>query len=649
MSYNKRLFELRRKRGLSLSNASKAIGISKFSLSLYERGLFKPNKKALAKLSSFYEEDISLEGEESYPTPIIPQGDQFAPSRKRRIILGSIALGSLLLSIFGGSLFAMCVNGESNYGEIHDELSATAMKKGGVGHDVVTAQTYHYLEKREENLEEPFEVYAEKNEMESTLYFYDSPGFLHFSEATYVTKTKEKEKFTYSFGKTLMVSSYECEFTYTKMYGGIFLSATFDYLSGDITEIKTLKVVEDAQNEASEGFVLSKINRYLDQMEDGLSSLIEESIGQEAAFHDEFLKARERGRVINLAYQSVGLTMLFLFGILFFVFAILFALNAIWAYEVSRRMDVEENRESSISLPNDINIPFGLSHNKAMLIAIVLTVISYLFIFVSLLSKIGLFPEVFSYVYIVDIAHHYNIGALILCHLLVYMTSKDIRSLGKLAIVDGFAFLVLSVVESLVLMVAGMWGLSIETLMANYIPVNIRGLCFALTLMAIFLFYDPKFIKTRGNLAKAIYRCLSILPLAFYFLSLRLGVSFLIDYGVETNIFRSIWFPTTYFVLMASLPVSIVLSYLHRLFIKLKYKDKAKTFLYGERYGLIEKIIFAAICVVTVALDYALSTTQTAYYMKIGGNYWFLILAVLPFFIKAEPTTLEDYRLARRS
>ena len=68
-NYNTHLENLRKKKGLSLKEAAKEIGISRYMLYFYENGYFRPSKKALEKLNKFYEEEISLEGDDAYPAP----------------------------------------------------------------------------------------------------------------------------------------------------------------------------------------------------------------------------------------------------------------------------------------------------------------------------------------------------------------------------------------------------------------------------------------------------------------------------------------------------------------------------------------------------------------------------------------------------
>ena len=69
-SYNAQLVKLRKDRNLTLKEAAKGIGITRFTLFLFENGYFRPRGKTLRKINGFYESHISPHGLEAYPTPI---------------------------------------------------------------------------------------------------------------------------------------------------------------------------------------------------------------------------------------------------------------------------------------------------------------------------------------------------------------------------------------------------------------------------------------------------------------------------------------------------------------------------------------------------------------------------------------------------
>lgn len=80
MAFNQRLRELRNKKGMSQSQLSKAIGISKSSISMYELGERNPDFETLELIADFFNVDMNyLLCEESRSTYyLVPEVAQMA-------------------------------------------------------------------------------------------------------------------------------------------------------------------------------------------------------------------------------------------------------------------------------------------------------------------------------------------------------------------------------------------------------------------------------------------------------------------------------------------------------------------------------------------------------------------------------------------
>ena len=147
-NYNTHLENLRKKKGLSLKQAAKEIGISRYMLYFYENGYFRPSKKALEKLNNFYGEEISLSGDNAYPAPTKEKAitKENKVLKAKRIIFGSLS-GALLLTIIAGAImFNSSVNNNNSfYGPIYNEMDEVVSKNGDVGHDLVTSLPFHRM------------------------------------------------------------------------------------------------------------------------------------------------------------------------------------------------------------------------------------------------------------------------------------------------------------------------------------------------------------------------------------------------------------------------------------------------------------------------------------------------------------------------
>ena len=76
-SYNQQILAQRKAKGLSRKEAARQIGISSFSLFLYENGYFKPTRKALAKIENYYGFNVDYTGDNEYPSATHEEKDNY--------------------------------------------------------------------------------------------------------------------------------------------------------------------------------------------------------------------------------------------------------------------------------------------------------------------------------------------------------------------------------------------------------------------------------------------------------------------------------------------------------------------------------------------------------------------------------------------
>ncbi len=646
MYYNAKLFDLRMAKGLSRRDAAKQIGIPTLALTLYERGTFKPIKRHLAKLEAFYGEHISMEGEDSYPVPLHEpkkRGNlkQLKIARRGN---GILAIAMLVVSIVGGTLFTVSIKSSNDlFGETYKSLAIKAKTDGSIGRDVVTSTGYHALIDQE----------TTDGDGQCMLVFYDTDSILYFNKNTFTIDNFDDAlkgfKCSYTFGSNLGTNSYYCDFFYTTYLDNESATCRFLYHGEPVTGVSNLSVITDVGNLIDEAFMVEKVNDLLPNALFAMDDFISEQLGRKVSFYRDFLPAREQGRQRHFALQSVGIVSLFVGIPLFYVFLTVFLFAATKRYREQAKPHAEPLRkEGEETLRTDIHMPIGISHRALTIACILAIAVTFFLRSLGLFAKLGLGPSFLANSTLNTVASTISIGALFLIHIVALVGSKNPRNIRVLCILDAELFLLLASFETALFLVLRAWHYNFESLIGNFIPFNFGGLFFCLTLAAFFLFSVPRFLaksKRRKN-ARILWHALAVFPLALLFVFQRIGASYSIDYGVKANIYVKIWFPTGYLLLFSALALYLVLAFFYRVWCERHYgKSFAQIYFYGDRYALIEAAIAATCMVVAAIIDVSLAGNQYAYYLGIGSNYWFFVLAAIVPLIRLEPLYQESVSL----
>ena len=244
-TYNEELINLRNKKNLSIKEAAKEIGISRFSLFLYENGYFKPNKKSIEKIEKFYNKSLDLN---TYPTSTM-EGTIEKPKakRKRMIVSGVIALLSLSLFITGFSLFSQSVSNKvTGYGEIYNETRDKAIQSGKAGRDLVTDLEYHSLST----------TYQARL---VTFTFYSTSSMLYFNNSTVSVNTVpfnhpeyQNCRYHYQLGGSLDKSSYLCTFNFGCSTTGTYFVAEGILVNKICEKLSSLTIVRKGSIDISD-------------------------------------------------------------------------------------------------------------------------------------------------------------------------------------------------------------------------------------------------------------------------------------------------------------------------------------------------------------------------------------------------------------
>lgn len=627
-NYNVHLHELRKAQNLSLKEASKAIGINRLMLYLYENGYFRPTKKAKEKLEVFYKEKISYEGEDAYPAPT---KEKTISSEKKalgvkRIVFGSLSALFLICTILGGVLFNKSVNNvESYYGETYNQIREKVNTEGKLGHDLVTSLEYRYIDE-------------EIGSGVGTFIFYETDNLLYFNECTYSTTYLTEDlgfaRFHYHFGSNLGVSSYVGEFNFGSWSKGIYLSCNFTYEGEAITKIESLNISMNNGYDITEDQVVGLVNDCLPHVETAFSTLLTKQLGHDTSFYHDFLSAREQGRKINFALQITGLILILPSIIAFFIVFGVFIGSLI--QNIKPRLVTTEPKARSKELeplPKDWKVEFGIPDIFLVIFSKVLQVGSILLLLLAFLGKVGLpLPKFMSEADFLSFLRISLLAGIFLEHFVMIGRIKKATTLFKTIIYNLFIFLFVATIETVLIVLTDAWGYDFASLIFNYVPSNVYQVVAIHYLIFLFLFFEPSFLNEKKKYVRYIWHSLSFIPLGLLIASYFLSNNYALTYGVQANIFMNFWFPNGFLPLSIVCVLFMYLTFGIRLYFERRYgKNNAHIFFYGDRYTIYENAICSILILIVASLDFLFIHNQYGYYLGLGSNAW--IYTLIPFII----------------
>ena len=626
-NYNIRLVELRKEKGLSIKDAAKQMGISRYKLYFYENGYFTPSKKNLKKINDFYEVDLSIMGEDGYPAPNRVE----KPIRKRkenlkrkRITFGILSAISLVFVAAGAILFSQSVgNIDRYYGETYNSLRQSVVDKGDYGYDLVTSMRYHY-------------VSEDGGDSQASVVFYQTNNILYFNECTYsktyFNGTWDLERFHYHFGFNLGINSYVCQFTYSSLINGTSFSCEFLYDTRLLDNIYNFKVIVYGDSDITELFALEKANSQLPNINTVLSKLMSDTLERNVDFYEDFLPAREQGRIVNFALQITGLILVFLGIIMFFIFFGIFMrllLKNIRPRLVVSETEVNNKKEP---LPEDLKLGFGVPDVVIVLFGKVFQYGSMVLFFAAFIASLGVpFLSFLANPQLLMIFRWSWIAGVFLEHFVMVSRIKKPDTLFKEIIYNIGLFLFIATIETVLISITNAWGYDLSGLLYKYIPGNIYQVVAIHYFLFLFLFFEPKFLS-KAKHSRVVWHFLSIIPLGLLITAYFFSNSYALMYGVKENIFINIWFPTAYLSLSTVSVLFIYITFFARLYYEKKFgKANAHIYFLGNRYCLNENLICTILIALMAMIDLFLVNNQYAYYLGLGNNYW--LFALIPFIL----------------
>lgn len=638
-SYNQQLVEERRNRKISIKEAAKEIGISKMSLFFYERGYYRPSKKRLEKITSFYE-GFEINETNEYPKESLIKIRVKRKSRKPRLIIsGIVAAVSLALIITSAALFkSSATNHEDLYGPVYGEVYRAAIEKGETGRDIVTDLEYNCL-------------YTSGPNGRSDVIFYKTNSILYFNNSTYTVSGFLEDdddfgfgRWRYQFGGNLGRSSYVCTFSYMNNDVGMYFSTDVLYEKKPIESITNLNKIVEGNTPITEELVVKLFNARINHAMNQFSELLSSKLEKEVNFYDEFLRDREIGRAVNFRMQITGLVLFFV-SVFTLILSLAFLIYVLISL-VKQRKDKKE-AEGDKDLPRDININFGVPD---FILNWVLKAISFASLIILFLGSFGgmIFnlPPIFSNETFMTIFKICFVGGIFIRQIIVLASVKKKKTLLKEITKYLFLYIAMASLETSLMAIAEAWGYNLSDLLYSFVPKGVLLAACLNYILFYFLFFTPSFIKHKSKVLIVIWRLLSLLPLGTLVAITLVGNSYELFYGVKKNIYIIFWFSNMNLTLSLISVLFIYCLFFVRLFFKHRYgKDDASIYFSGHKFNLITNIMVSIIIVLAALIDLIFKGNTAAYYLGLGYNIWVLIFIPLVLFSKRGP---NESRLFQR-
>ena len=636
-NYNLHLISLREDKGLTIKEASKQMKISPLSLYCYEKGYFRPSKKNLEKINTFYGVELSLEGLNGYPAAskdaVIGKKKNL---KKKKIIFGSLSAFFAIFIAIGATLFVKSINNSNEYyGQTYREVRNAVIEKGKTGHDLLTGMSYYYVDQTTDT------------DNSANVIFYQSDNILYFNDLTYSKTVIDEhsltfDRYLYQLGSNLGVSSYLCSFTYGDVLFGTHFRCEFIYNGNNVTEYSNFKLITGEDSLINKELVLSKINTGIAEINHSFSELMSDLLEKPVDFRSEFLPAREQGRIKNFNFQIIGLVFLFTGITFFFIFFAMF-IRLLTLKIKPRLISIKPESEENKQLPEDLNIRVGVPDIFIVILGRLVCIISLiLFLLAVAFTVVG--HSGLSNPTLIEVFKTGWISALFLNFIISVNRIRKPTDLLHKIISNLGMFLFIATIETVFLAITTAWGYDLTGIMFKYIPGNFFQVVAINYVILLFLLFVPTFLTKKKKYARVIWHSLSLIPLAGLIVIYYFSNRYVMVYGVEQNILLKFWIPNSFLLLSVVSVFYMYIIFFLRLFYERKYGvHNSQFFFHGHRYYLIQNLICAVLIILVACVSLMFMYNQRAIYLGLGNNYWMFILVPLVLFCRYSPNNQQMY------
>ncbi|MBQ2069325.1 MAG: helix-turn-helix transcriptional regulator [Bacilli bacterium] len=639
-TYNRKLYTLRLDKGLSRKELSKELHISRFFLFLFERGYFRPRGKIKNKLESYFGITLDYKKENGYPSRLVDENQEknrgFA-GKKRFLISGILTAFMAILLVTGSIMFDRSTkNDASFYGESYASLYQKSRVSGKVGTEIATNASYHYFD---------------STDRDAFILFYDSSSFLHFNEciyAAYVIFYENPEignvRLHYRFGGDLASDSYRCYFTCGSTTYGSVVTCEALYHGQEVTKLENIQVRVSGAKVFDEATLLMLLNFDLSFAVHTFDDILKANLGENVDFLNVFLKDREQGRSVAMGIQIAGLSLLFAGVIGLFVGLSLLIYSLLRKLRLPIASPIRKDEEKE--LPDNKVILVGIPEFILLTLLRIISIVCFLLILVSFLGKVGVsLPSIFYDGAFLLFLQTSFMAMPFVRLILISRSSNDGKTILSEMARNFLIFFFLAGFETFLIAITNTWGYDFTDLIYDFIPGSVFQVITLLYLIVFFLNFTPRFLESKSIRARAIWRLLSLIPLALLIGSVLLSNAHLLFYGVSKNIFISFWFPASIFPAILISLLAIYGLFFLRLFFQNRYGSKSDYYLNGNLYGLLSNLLMVIPHLLVYSLFLILNGNGYAYYLGFVNGGW--VLTLIPFFLLCKPTPrpIEELRI----
>ena len=632
IAYNEFLYRKRMEMGLSKRKFAKLLNVPPLFYSYYENGYVKPGKKYVERISKALGIDYSiyLEGVSSYPAPLPEKTGWFVNLYQKLLSKLYVKIGILVLlfasiglTVFGFCRYGYVMDHATNfYGERYLTFAYTMREKGGMTvsllHEMTRPEIHSSKDGRFVSISTSTEDYAIRslnayacysNDTENVYYIIPNDAkkalttiqFQYIDRETLLkyTNTIEKNGNEFTFGNSLYDGSYNSYASDSEVY---------------------LKLKDKA---------LEHVN----ELNDAFTSLIKEKLDLDYNFYDELLVDHAESATENL-YAEISSLGMGIGGVILtggFLFFILFAI--FFGGKSKKKLVKEAAREAKLANDVPISRSYKTPRKDIRFFPFVPeTVYEILGIFLVFFGSIRIIlytVNLFSFAGIdqsgfestsMSLFMYFTVGMFLLYFIDFDIFLDDRRSLRNFFLY-AIVFFGLYILEAtMVDYFSKTRGIAKIVDLFYVIPNNFSTIACYFGIM-VFLFYSPKWMDTKKK--TILFRCLSILPLAWILISTIIFQNYK-KWGIEFNTWQVYFFNSErpqFSLLCCSYLVGL---YFLRLFFKHRYgPDVAARFFNGNKFYFLKNIL---VCVIICALS--LSEYLLAHSTKGNrglGGYWEII------------------------
>ncbi len=628
-SYNRYLYDLRMKRGISLKELSEQTNIRAGNLEAYEDGYRVPRYKDLEKLSLYYGEDLFIPvfyETNSLPDPVVHKeaagvrAADFLFTRKYTAHTLYVILAlSVILALIGAWMKIEVVGKqESAYGAAYTELRTEVLEDGDWHAGLIGG----------------------KNKKESARYEEDGSfslmifnGGSYYDSEFYVTKRSYYSWYTFNFGEgtsknKVSISGFDYFGAYVtaeaKMNEAGELTITKMTWAGDpVTDEEDSELIDAAKN---------AINMYWPQAYAEMNEHISEVSGEQRTIHD-VLKARSAGanreKILNaLCYVLIYLSIVTGVGTLCtLLYRKLYSIKPGDVYYVSLKKRVREELTGDIYFAPRIREGFivGLG-----VLLIMLGSVRYLSLFVPQIWEFSLFG--LNADQLAKAAEQSFFAGMFLISIIdMDIFSSDRRMIRTMVFSFG-AWLIIGLTGMITIRMFLSDAGSIVGIADQYLPGNFFLVYALLYAAALMLYYTPEWAKKRRR-NTVIWRLLSLVPVLLIILTYLIGNAARPLFGITLSAEAVLFLPSKFFPFALTSIFCLYVTYFLRVYYARKYgMRRAKYFLDGNKFQMIKNFFICLVVLFVGLCEYLFRNNALMGLLGIGGNYYIVFLIPLLLF-----------------